>query len=459
MRRRQSGPTTGGSSVPSQGKAVLTQADFTYLGIVKVPLTDSNGVTTRWDYAHGGIACRYVGPDLHLFISGRAVVGDTYPAICELIYDKTPNTTMSSAQRLSWYHNWGQCYGSDGLSVIDSNGSIQFGLNWDGEKLLWGFGPYYSSETSRSIGAVTFNGTSSSTPYGPWRPTCNPKQTNGPMFNIPSRHQAAFGGKNMFSAGVNSSIQATNTWGNGMEAYNSLNLLSTAADSISITSQRSITTQSIMTATLADKMQRASTWQKCDRGDPNQGYSCIAGPTTIYSPTGLWCETDSVGGVVWIDNTTKHGIVYLSNLVDAVNASIHPTFAATNYNGDTIPHEWYSIADVNCCHGHTSLGTGTGPHAPSIVPQLWIYDPATILSAAAGTITPLAAANTYATRHKHLNDYSQNFPIVMGAPYQLNCTYDHVSRLLFMTFGFAELANLGDPFPTLPVVHVFEVAN
>jgi hypothetical protein len=245
-----------------------------------------------------------------------------------------------------------------------------------------------------------------------------------------------------------------------MEVYDSTNLLSTPADSISATTERSITTQSIMTATLTDKMDRAATWQKCDHGDPEQGYACNTGSTTIYDPTGLWCETDSVGGVVWIDNATKHGIVYLSNLVDQVNTEVHPTFATTYYGGDVLPHEWYGLQDANCCHGHFhGNGQGTGPKAPSVVPQIWIYDPATILLAAAGSITPLACANTPATSHKHLNDYSQNFPVVMGVPYQLNCTYDPVSRLLFMTFGFAELANQGDPFPTLPVVHVFEVAN
>lgn len=209
-----------------------------------------------------------------------------------------------------------------------------------------------------------------------------------------------------------------------------------------------------MHATIGNKMTRAATWQNCLHGDPNQNYGCGTGPITVYDPSPLWCETDTVGGAVWIDNATKHGIVYLSTMVDRVNDA---AFRTNNYAGGDIPHEWYSIQYVDCCHGHKSTGEGTGPHTPSVVPQLWIYDPATILSSAAGSITTLQAANTPATSHKHLRDYSTNFPFITTEPYRLNCCYDHNSRLFFVCWGNVDPVD--PPYAYYPEIHVFEVAN
>lgn len=432
-------------------KTVLTPSDFTYLGAVGIPLTEPPQGANNFAYQKGGLACRYVGADLHIFITGKQQNGGATPETNELIYNATPTTNLAALNRCTWYRQWPDIF-NGGLAVSDSNGAINFGLLWDGEKLIYSFSAWYSGEYCRALGACTFNGTTSSTSYGPWRPTCHSKQVNGLPGLIPERHRSAFGGRNCYGGGVNASINNLNTWGFGFEAYSSANMLSLPADSLTVDTERSISTQRVMFADAASPMTRAATAQKCDRGVPETGYSCVAGPTTIYDPTTSWTYIDGAAGSCWIDNETKHGLVYIGSLVDRVNDA---TFRTNNYNGDNIPHYWYSLSGINCCHSHVTTGNGTGPHTPSSVPQMWIYDPATILSAAASTITPYQAANTPATSHKHLYDYSSNFRYESSIPYGISCCYDSVSRLFFISWSDAEYL---DPYASVPLIYVFQVA-
>ncbi len=441
MRLHRSSFVGGSSAVSSSSRSVLSTSDFTYLGSAFVPL-DTTGV--RFGYSYGtSITTRRIGGDLHVFMSmahaGEPVVGK----VCEMVYEGV-------GQRMSVYKAWGDIFG-DKRTITDVNGVHQFGLNWDGEKLLWSFGPYYSDEHSRTIGATTFNGTSSHSSYGSWRTQCHAKQSNGFMLNIPSDKQSLFGGHTHMIGGISTSINVLNTWGHSLNSFSSANLLSNAADSVSDTGDVSIPTTEIMTANLSNKMLRDPTWQKCTKTLTGSGYTCDS--PTLEDPVGVVSDIDMANGAAWIQNTTKHGIVFCSVMVDRIN---DPAFRTAHYNGGNLPHTWYSTEGDPCCHGHTALIPGTGPHTPSLVPQIWIYDPDDLSDSG---LTPIQRANNPVHKHKHLWEmtlgHPNEIPKTMDYYYYTGCAYDPVDRLLFVAISQQDTFS---QFEDIPIVHVFQVA-
>jgi hypothetical protein len=273
------------------------------------------------------------------------------------------------------------------------------------------------------------------------------------MFNIPAEYQSNFGGRNILIGGIAQAINAVNTWGISLYAFDSSDLVGAAADSLADTNDRSISTLEIMKSPVDAKMLRDATCQECFRGTGENNYDCTLGPSNVLAAVTEPSSLDSFEGANWINNTTKHGIVFIGNLVDRVNDA---AYRAEHYNGDNLPHFWYSREGVECCHGHTSYFDGTGPHTSSAVPQIWIYNPETALQAAAGTITATQAVNSPTTKHKHLYEMHPNFPY-HWAGYDIGggC-YDPVDRLFFIAQANYDTES---QFEDLPVIHVFQVAD
>jgi len=436
---------------PPPPRTVLTPADLTYLGVVRVPLdasTNNPDGGIRFGYSNGqGISGRYVDGVLHLFMT----MSQAYPwrgPVIELVYDKTPDPVKTSAGRLSTYKVWGAI---QELTVKDSNGARIHALHWDEDlqALFYTFDAYYSVEQNRTIGAVTFTGTTSYTRYGPWRTTSNKRQTNGPIVTIPPDARASFGGHAKLSVGCANSINAINTWGHSLYSWDATNILSVPESDFTNEKEYGIETTGRMQADYTTRMQRAATYKTCTYANAN--YNCADG-VTLSGPQSTCSQLDTANGAVWIDTSTKHGIVFMSMMVDVVDDA---AFVAAKYGGDTHPHVFYSTYK-NCCHGQDKgVNSGTGPHTPSLVPQFWIYDPATAIAGATGAITPYQAANTPSTSHKHLYDYHANFKKDSGY-YAAGLFFDPVSRLLFMPDTFQDS---GSQHEAIPVIHVFQVAD
>lgn len=429
------------------GKSMLSPNDFTYLGAVKLPL-NSGGI--RFGYSYGStITTRRVNGKIHIFFC-MSQAGEQVPAkLCELVYDQKPSKNLSSAKRLSIFKNWGDIYGN-GRAIKDPNGIRHLGIHWDGEKLMWSWGPMYSGDHERSIGATEFIGETEFRSYGPWRTTCHAKQSNSYMTTIPIMYRPLFAGRNLLIGGTQTSINALSTWGHSLHAFSSENLRDLPQDSLTNNKSRSISTLEVMHANMRNKMVRNPTWQPCAKDPASEGYTCIN--PRLFPPSNLVSEIDTGYGCQWIDNIQKHGIVFVSSMVDKVNDR---NYRADHYNGDELPHCWYATANSTCCHGHTAFFEGTGPHTSSYVPQLWIYNPQTLVDSIQGRITPLDAANSPDHKHCHLYEFHENIPKNVEM-YAVGCAYEQQSRLLFIPIANQETNAQTEP---LPIIHVFEVAN
>jgi len=432
----------------------LTPADITYLGIVKLPLDYNIGDPDnciRFGFSSGQlITGRYVSGTLHLFLGMSQ--GNNYRApVLEVIYDQTPNPVLASAGRLTPYAIWGQIQEAD---VKDANGPRMHSLHWDetNQCLFWTFDAFYSVEHNRTIGATTFTGTTVSTQYGPWRTSSPKRHTDGPIITIPVSERVYFDGHDKLSLGCDNSLNAINNWGHSLYSWLSTGILSVPESDYTNESVFGITTTPRMRSDMSNKMSRNATYKNCVYNDTSS-YNCGAG-VVLSGPLNVTSQMDLAQSVVWIKNATKHGVIFLSQMADVVN---NAGFVSASYGGDTLPHVFYSTEKA-CCHGQI-MGSngGTGPHSPSLVPQLWFYDPATLIAAqtGAGGMTPYLAANSPSVSHKHLYDYSSNFAYD-SQYYGQGMFYDHVSRLLFIMDATREVVAGQE---TIPIVHVLSVAN
>jgi hypothetical protein len=435
-------------------KTVLSPSDFTYLGVVRVPTDVSPGSPTgiRFGYSLGTtISHRYVNGDLKLLLgmSQAGTMSEPKGNLCELNYDSTvPGILPSTSPRLSVYRNWGDIY--QGRSVQETTGYHQFGFLWDDEdeKLLWSYGPRYSGIHERSIGATELHANFTMTKHGTWRTSCHSKQSNGYMLKIPTEYRTQLGGSDVLIGGINTSINAQSTFGFSLHSFDSSNTLGRPADNYTDTNSVSIDTSQLMMSGSSNRMNRDPTYIPCSKGPPP--YNCTS--PTLGVPTSYVSDIDIGNGCAWVEGASKHGLVFIGVMVDSVNSQ---WYRDTHYNGDELPHTWYATAGSPCCHGHTAMIEGTGPHTPSLVPQMWIYDPDLLVQVQSGIITPLQALNSPTHKQKHLYDYSWNFPVHKDY-YECGCTYDSVSGLFFVNTAKADYASQHEG---INYIHVFQVAS
>jgi hypothetical protein len=353
------------------------------------------------------------------------------------------------------YKDWGNIYDNKAKIAGDYPDWVQInGFSWDADNdaLIWAYGAVYDAQYHPTICATRFNGTSSFTTWGSLRTTAYSKQSNGHLCSIPSRHRSTFGGRNTLVGGYNTSINAGNTFGFSAQAFNAATLIGCTPDSLTDTTQKSLSSTEVMQSFRTDPMNRDPTCQRCLIGDASTGYSCEIGPTTIFPPDTTMTDNDSGVGICWIDNTTKHGVVNVGSFVDAIKDAGQ---RAIQYNGDSIPHYWYGPAGRNCCHGHLTSGDGTGPHAASTIPQMWIYDPQLYLDVANGIRTSKDIANMPATKHRHFYEWSTTMPYFQTSNQCGGGFYDPVDRLFFIVIHSQDYT----VFEPQPVLHVFQVAD
>lgn len=449
------GRVGGGAGGGGGARTVINPAtDITYLGLLRLPGDNNAGNANggvRFGYAQAqSISGRYVNGALHLFLSMSQA--DNYRGpVCEVVY-ATPNPVLSSAPRLSIYKTWGQIQNYDIINDYQAGapGPRGHALHWDEDvqALFYTYDAYYHSEHNCTIGAVTFNGTTSYTRYGPWRTTSPKRQTNGNIVSIPAAYQSALGGAKKLSIGTPNSLNELNTWGHSLYSWDSTGILSVPASSIATESDQAITTTPVMRADYNNKMQRAATYKDCSYNDL-ANYDCAAG-TTLTGLQGVVSQVDMALGAVWINNTTKHGILFLDLMADR---SSKADWRTARYAGDEYPHVFYSTYK-NCCHGQDKgWNGGTGPHCPTTIPQFWVYDPDVLTNSG---LTPYQRANTPAHSHYHLSNYTDTFYEDANF-YGMGMWYDQVSRLLFVYD--AVYVETGVQFEGIPTIKVFQVAD
>jgi hypothetical protein len=163
--------------IAPDGGDVLTAADFTYDGMIRMPASGTDTFAAR-----GALTGRIVGGDTHLIFYGSA---DTdYPHIEEVdITGLTPNTNINSAPQAATYAIWTDDYGPDCLKSWTDGGSPQdlegfdsalaHGLYWreTNSMLYLGFSVNYTDIAKWSVCGLTLDnpGTGATTVYGPWR--------------------------------------------------------------------------------------------------------------------------------------------------------------------------------------------------------------------------------------------------------------------------------------------------
>lgn len=445
-------PAAGGGG---GAQSVLTPADFTYLGYLRVPLDYNTGdpeTSIRMATTYGAMTGRYVGGDLHLFMC-QGWGGASDDELIELVVSGEPNTTMSAAPRLAAYKVWGNIYGSGLRAPINTNTSaITNGLHWDGEKLLWSWGPQYALDKDRSLGATTFTGTTSKTVYGTWRTQEHPKRVNGYMTKIPEAFANAYlGGARVGIGGPISSLNDPCAWGAWLSAFDSINLLSTPPSSYSDQNDVAVPTTTLLGWPQSNKMPRNNNWRFCDW---NVLYDCAQG-SYVLPASGVVSDIDTFSGCSWIDTPTKRGLVYFGAMADV------PDDGLTTYPSDGVPHVWYAPGTRGtCCHGHGNGTGGTGegmssnspgPNCETHVPQMWIFDPNDLASG-------LPTSRTPTTSHCQMRtQFGANFPRTTAAyrPFG-NSWYDEMTgRLYLVQLGWES----GAQFEVLPVIQVFQVAG
>lgn len=427
LRVRSRAPVLSGG--PS-GKSILTPSDFSFLGWHRLPANQfSSGTSWEDGYiyfdfvGHGGLTGRYVGGDLHLFTT-MSEGSEWRDPVIEMVVDQATASTVTGASRLGTYKVWGNIYKDGGGNALRTpiNGGggnpNTRGLHWDGEKLLWSWGPNYDGSYDRSIGATTFSGTSSFTSYGTWRTSEHAKRTCGYMTEIPEWFATAhLGGKRVGVGAPITSVNSMSPWGAWLSAMDSTNLLSVPASSNGTISDIAITgMQRLIGWEQAEKMPREATWATCGWDAPVT-YSC-AEPRFLVENIPHVSDIDTFGGCSWIDMPTKHGLVYFGAMAEP------PDSGYTYPNGDPYPHVWYAPGTLGtCCHGHENGSGGTGggmsgnspgPNCPTHVPQMWIFNPDDLVAAASNS----ALANTHTPTSSHVQmrtQFGTQFPATTTA--------------------------------------------
>lgn len=175
-RRLRPAPVQGGSG------AILTAADITYVGAIRMPDNSIPGTCpdTASTSTYGSISGRVVAGRTHVFLYDQ--IASNPPNVWELdITGLSPSQDYHSAPRAVYVRNWGNIYGnarkdwfSDGTPRdISGNVAGQVGLHWHEalQQLYWSQLTFYnvSDPHDWTVGMSVLHGDGTVDAYGPWR--------------------------------------------------------------------------------------------------------------------------------------------------------------------------------------------------------------------------------------------------------------------------------------------------
>jgi hypothetical protein len=449
------------SSSAPVNPSLLHTSDFTYLGFVTMPPDDQpNGV--KFSYSMGALTGRKVGSDINLLICGSQAETGWPDPVYEIKYNGT-GTVCTLVQ------NWWDV--TLGGKVGSSNPKPTRGLLWDevAGQLLWSYQDQYNVgfDWNPSFGSTILS-LPTVQPFGPWRTSQFSGFTAGYMMPVPSAYQATLQGRILCGAPIGSGNSGS-PWGVASSACN-VPANSTPPDGYQ-DGHVSVPVTTLIYSDISNKQSRPNDVDDCGWTHYGEGGDFAHQPQANPVQDGSGCNIDgafcgvqfgqvdvftaldNVTASVWINGTTKQGVVFMGQLARTV-ASL-----SGSYPPDGRVHTWYGPAQVfgslkMCAHGQNDTHYGneaTGPGTVSMQSSMWIYDPADLLAVALGSkssvlLPPVTSAALFVDMPG-----GSSFPEL--APCQNahgGAWFEPTSKLLFMTARNSE----GDH---RRVVHVFSV--
>jgi hypothetical protein len=207
------------------------------------------------------------------------------------------------------------------------------------------------------------------------------------------------------------------------------------------TSHVSMACQQLIYHDINNKQRRDTNYNYCDY---NVKYDASQGGY-IHAGTPEFTLIDTMSAAAWIDLPTKHGVVFLGQLASTLPGFRYP-------DGGTTCHVWYGVP--TCVHGQSGapVSQGTGPAAGTMVPYLWVYDPADLVQSAQGRVKPWSFDPSSVIPVSSISTMSgpANAWCMFGGAY-----FDALTSTLFVSQIAIDWT--ASPYESQPVVHVFKI--
>lgn len=440
--------TAAGALVPESARAqvappanvrvlsrpVLSPADFTYLGLCRLP-ADPAG--TRFGFSRGALTGRRVGGELRLFVTGHVYLGDP---VYEVTYPGCAGS-LASAPVAPLVRAWGDIYDGRKRMYRATEAPEVRGLLWHGGRLWWTYGDPYNASSSSwdpSVGVSELRDDGSHVAGGPWRTTEHSQKTRGYLMTVPSAFASAYTGNRTVAVGAPiTSGDIACSFGPAAVAFAAV-ATTTPPDPVQTSyvvagdEPRSLLCTRLVLHDYEHRAARDSDYVECGW---NAHYDCSQGS---WKRPGLprFHTMDRVSAGVWIDLPDKHGVLFMGQLIH-------------HLPGWPVPHVWYG--PQTCCHGQTDnyVWQATGPGTLSQAPFWWIYDPNDLARVARGETEPWAITPKHTVAN--VNEWGPVGPYWFGGAY-----FDAETRLLFATA--TNMDKVTSSYEPRPVVHVWRVS-
>ncbi|MEI8082631.1 MAG: hypothetical protein WCI74_12375, partial [Actinomycetes bacterium] len=351
-------PAPEPSPPPNTSKTVVRDADFEYLGAFAMPVEVGCGGWQSY-YPSAGLAVRRVDGQLR-FLSGAHVYSGGL--IYETNYPGLSQTTGSWPEATVVGQPCDIYGGRKRLGADPEPFGFEdetHGLFWDDRtnRLYWSFGHYYNGDRSNDnvLGYSTLGADGAA--YGPWRSVdgnvTHSQRVRGGALAIPDAFANTYLGGRSLGIGFGGyySIIGPGSMGPTLYAINQPSGDGGTFDPM------------VLIEHPAD-FSLAQNWAVRPTNYWIDSIDWALGPT---ADRGYWAPADWIGGAaVWIDEPTKHGLLYFAEL-----------------GLGRIAYEFGTI---------TTQGTA---------PYWYIYDPANIAEVALGTRRPDAVIPTEVAPHRY----------------------------------------------------------
>ena len=367
-------------------KTLLTAADFTYLGAMRMPAGTNTGS------ALSGMTGRMVNGQVQLFVYGAGglyEVADTGTG--------TYNKNYLNAPRMTLVTRWSNIYKGKAVSY-DSTGGIQKfeaytpgSLYWNEaqQKLFWTFYDNYNV-TGRSdfnLGFSTLddpaNGTS--TAYGPFRTKAT--DSTGVQYGAWRciyLWENPLDGSMMCRAGLQSGNSKA-VW--GPSAFGGLSWPTISTPS-GFGSPDLILPNRYLMYYYMNYISNGSVGDNPIKSArrPFKPYIFQPGSSrevdpALYGGVGSWTQRDIWQGATWLELNTKRGFLVASALA---GSSIQDPYDCN------AGHVWYSnvgLGTLNDYYGCAPTGGSTGPTVTAYFPGIMIYNPDDLIAVSNGAKT------------------------------------------------------------------------
>lgn len=364
-----------GAEEPPPAAGQLRPDDLTFQGFFRVPV-GALGAGQYDTLAYGGaaLASRVVDGQRHFFLTGHRNANDP---VVELIASQSLSSTVASAPVAALYRYWGDIYGGAKVTAEEPdpaqvNANWTEGLLWDDAngRLLWSYGNWYaaSHQSNPVLGATVLNPDGTVSVQGTWRTTSDSQQTRSFALFLSRAVSAAAGGATLGLGGRMQSINGSASWGPSLNAIASPTVGSVGAQMetrilashpISPVGQRSTRTADYQVARNLD-------------GSPDS-----AGTEPAVDGVGYWTELDETTGAAFVNtgSGSRTALIYTGSQASGLI-----------WYGPDLEH---GVADGR------GYG-GSGNHAETYRPVLWLVSEADLVASAEGLRAP-SAVNPYAT--------------------------------------------------------------